>query len=236
MKRFWFGALLLVALAGTVSAQTQGGSIVVTYKDDISTLDPAIGYDWQNFSIIKAMFSGLMDYEPGTATLTPNLATDYTISDDGRTYTFTLREGVVFHNGRPMTADDVKYSLERTLDPATRSPGQGFYLGIGGAQAFIDGEADTVSGIIVPDATTVQITLTEPSAPFLHLMALNFSFVVPREEVERYGEDFGRNPVGTGAFRMREWVLGQRLVLERNPDYFRENLPHLDEVVFSTLR
>ena len=232
MKPFLFGAILLITMMGTVGAQTPGGGIVVTYKDDISTLDPAIGYDWQNFSIIKAMFSGLMDYEPGTATLTPNLATDYKVSDDGRTYTFTLREGVVFHNGRTMTAEDVKYSLERTLDPATRSPGQGFYLGIDGAQAFVDGEAETVSGIAVPDATTVEITLTEPSAPFLHLMALNFSFVVPREEVERYGEDFGRNPVGTGAFRLREWVLGQRLVIERNPEYFREGLPYLDEVVY----
>ncbi len=223
------GALLLFGAAG---AQERGGSIVVTYKDDISTLDPAIGYDWQNFSIIKAMFSGLMDYEPGTAELVPNLATDYTVSDDGKTYTFTLREGVLFHNGRELTAEDVKYSLERTLDPATRSPGQGFYLGIEGAQAFVDGEADAVSGIRVPDPTTVEITLSEPSAPFLHLMALNFSFVVPQEEVERYGEDFGRNPVGTGAFKLREWQLGQRLVIERNPDYFHEGLPHLDEVIY----
>ena len=230
MKRLGF--VILCILCSFALAQQQGGNMTVTYKDDISTLDPAIGYDWQNWSIIKSMFDGLMDYEPGTTTLRPQLATSYEVSKDGTTYTFKLREGVRFHNGREMQAEDVKYSLERTLNPETRSPGQGFFLGIRGAQAFIDGQADEVTGIKVVDPATVQITLDEPNASFLHLMAINFSYVVPREEVERYGEDFGRNPVGTGAFKMREWQLGQQLVLERNPDYFLENLPYLDEITF----
>lgn len=233
MKRLSFALLLTFGLLAPLgSAQQDGGTMVVTYKDDISTLDPAIGYDWQNWSIIKSMFDGLMDYEPGTTTLRPHLATSYDISEDGTTYTFKLRTGVLFHNGREMTAEDVKYSLERTLSPATRSPGQGFFLGIEGAQAFVDGGAVAVSGITVVDPATVEITLTEPNASFLHLMAINFSFVVPREEVERYGEDFGRNPVGTGAFKFGQWQLGQRLTLERNPDYFLEGLPHLDGITF----
>lgn len=226
------GLVLAVGLSAPAAAQEQGGSIVVTYRDDIATLDPAIGYDWQNWSIIKSMFDGLMDYEPGTTTLRPHLAEDYTVSGDGTTYTFTLREGVLFHNGREMVADDVKYSLERTLNPETRSPGQGFFLGISGAQAFVGGEAEEVAGVRVPDPRTVEITLDEPNASFLHLMAINFSYVVPQEEVERLGEDFGRNPVGTGAFRMQEWRLGQRLVIARNPDYFMEGLPYLDQISF----
>jgi len=226
------GLVLAVGLLAPAAAQEQGGSIVVTYRDDIATLDPAIGYDWQNWSIIKGMFDGMMDYEPGTTTLRPHLAEDYTVSEDGTTYTFTLREGVRFHNGREMVADDVKYSLERTLNPETRSPGQGFFLGISGAQAFVDGEAEEVTGVRAPDPRTVEITLDEPNASFLHLMAINFSYVVPREEVEALGEDFGRNPVGTGAFKMQAWQLGQRLVLERNPDYFVEGLPYLDQISF----
>ena len=226
------GLVLAVGLLAPAAAQEQGGSIVVTYRDDIATLDPAIGYDWQNWSIIKGMFDGLMDYEPGTTTLRPHLASDYTVSEDGTTYTFTLRQGVLFHNGREVVADDVKYSLERTLNPETRSPGQGFFLGISGAQAFVDGEAEEVSGVRAPDPRTVEITLDEPNASFLHLMAINFSYVVPREEVERLGEDFGRNPVGTGAFKMQEWRLGQRLVIGRNPDYFVEGLPYLEQISF----
>ncbi len=228
-------ATLGVAVLGfsePAAAQEQGGDIVITYRDDIATLDPAIGYDWQNWSIIKGMFDGLMDYEPGTTTLRPHLAEDYTVSADGTTYTFTLRKGVLFHNGREMVASDVKGSLERTLDPATRSPGQGFFLGIAGAQAFVGGEADEVTGIRTPDPYTVEITLDEPNASFLHLMAINFSYVVPLEEVKASGEDFGRNPVGTGAFRLQEWQLGQRLVIERNPEYFMEGLPYLDQISF----
>lgn len=233
MKRFRFYLLaLVVALSAPAGAQESGGTMTVTYRDDIATLDPAVGYDWQNWSIIKSMFDGLMDYQPGTTTLIPHLAESYDVSEDGRSYTFNLREGVLFHNGREMTSEDVKYSLERTLNPETRSPGQGFFLGISGAQAFIDGEAEEVTGVTAVDPYTVEISLDEPNAAFLHLMAINFSYVVPREAVEEFGEDFGRNPVGTGAFRMSEWRLGQQLVLERNPDYFVEGLPYLDEVVF----
>ncbi|HEX7039066.1 MAG TPA: ABC transporter substrate-binding protein [Trueperaceae bacterium] len=223
---------LAAASAGAFATAQQGGRAVVSFQVDVSTLDPAIGYDWQNWSIIKSIFDGLMDYEPGTTNLKPHLAESYTVSEDGLTFTFTLRDGVKFHNGRELVADDVKYSLERVLDPATQSPGQGFYLTILGAQEFIDGEADEVAGIQVVDDRTVQFTLAEPDASFLHKLGLNFAHVVPREAVEAAAGDFGHHPVGTGAFKLREWVLGQRLVLERNPDYFEEGVPYLDELVF----
>ena len=77
-----------------------------------------------------------------------------------------------------------------------------------------------------------MFTLTRPDATFLHVMALNFSFVVPKEEVEKAGADFGKKPVGTGAFKFVEWVPGQRIVLERNPDYFRPGVPYLDKITF----
>src|SRR5690606_29448163 len=225
-------AALVAAAFGAVATAQQGGRAVVSFQVDVSTLDPAIGYDWQNWSIIKSIFDGLMDYEPGSTNLKPHLAESYAVSEDGRTYTFTLREGVKFHNGREVVAEDVKYSIERVLDPATQSPGQGFYLSIAGAQEFIDGEADEVVGIRVIDDRTIEFTTSEPDASFLHKLGLNFAHVVPREAVEAAGGDFGHQPVGTGAFRLREWVLGQRLVLERNPDYFEEGVPYLDELVF----
>src|SRR5690606_23486697 len=145
----WLALALLCAVFGAYAAAQQGGRAVVSFQVDVSTLDPAIGYDWQNWSIIKSLFDGLMDYEPGTTNLKPHLAESYTVSEDGRTYTFTLRDGVLFHTGRELVAEDVKYSLERVLDPATQSPGQGFYLSIEGAQEFIDGQADEVVGIRV---------------------------------------------------------------------------------------
>lgn len=226
--------LLWLAFLVSVFAWGQGpkGTIYVSFKDDISTLDPAIGYDWQNWSIIKSIFDGLMDYEPGTTNLRPDLAEKYSVSKDGRTYTFVLRAGIRFHNGRALTAQDIKYSLERTLNPKTQSPGQSFYLGIQGAKAFVEGRAKEVTGIRVLDPRTLEIILDQPDASFLHKLALNFAFAVPKEEVGRWGADFGKHPVGTGAFRLKEWVLGQRVVLERNPQYFIAGRPRVQEIVF----
>jgi ABC-type transport system substrate-binding protein len=210
----------------------QGGTMVVTYKDDVSTLDPAIGYDWQNWSMIKALFNGLMDYEAGTYNLKPDLAKSFTISDDGKVYTFKLREDVKFHNGRKLTAEDIKYSIERAVNPKTQSPGQGFFWSIKGFDEMTAGKATELSGITVVDPYTLKIELSRPDATFLHVMAINFAFAVPKEEVEKYGQDFGTHPVGTGAFKMQEWKLGQHVVYVRNPDYYKPGLPRLDKIVF----
>jgi peptide/nickel transport system substrate-binding protein/oligopeptide transport system substrate-binding protein len=210
----------------------QGGAITITYKDDVATLDPAIGYDWQNWSMIKSLFDGLMDYEPGTTVLKPDLAESYEISPDGKTFTFKLRHGVKFHNGREMTADDVKYSLDRVVNPKTQSPGAGFFASIKGHDAVAAGTSESLEGVIVVDPYTVKFELTRPDATFLHVMAINFAHVVPKEVVEKYGADFGKHPVGTGAYKLAEWTLGQRLVFERNPDYWHKGLPHLDKITF----
>lgn len=244
MKRFLTSTVAASALAlmlGMASARAedavdpnakQGGEIVATYKDDVTTLDPAIGYDWQNWSMIKSLFDGLMDYEPGTTNLKPDLAESYEISPDGKTFTFKLRHGVKFHNGREMTADDVKYSLDRVTNPKTQSPGAGFFGSIKGYDDVAAGKAEGLSGVTVVDPYTVKFELTRPDATFLHVMAINFAHVVPKEEVEKYGADFGKHPVGTGAFKLAEWTLGQRIVFERNPDYWHKGLPHLDKITF----
>ncbi len=225
---------IALAIAAPAMAQSpkQGGAIVVTYKDDIVTLDPAIGYDWVNWSMIKSLFSRLMDYKPGTAELTPSLAESFDISKDGLTYTFKLRKGVKFHNGREVVAQDVKYSIERTLDPKTESPGAGFYDSISGVDVYKKGKAKEVKGITVVDPSTVKFTLSRPDATFLHVMALNFSSVVPKEAVQAAGKDFGKKPVGSGAFTLAEWKLGQQLVFKRNPDYFQSGVPMLDQITF----
>ncbi|MDX0425245.1 ABC transporter substrate-binding protein [Sinorhizobium medicae] len=210
----------------------QGGEMTVTYKDDVSTLDPAIGYDWQNWSMIKSLFDGLMDYVPGTTELRPDLAEAYEISGDGKIFTFKLRQGVKFHNGRELTAEDVKYSIERVVNPTTQSPGAGFFSSIKGFEDVSAGKGGDLSGIAVQDPHTIRFELSRPDATFLHVMALNFAHVVPKEEVEKHGADFGKNPVGSGAFKLAEWTLGQRLVFERFADYWNEGLPKLDRITF----
>jgi ABC-type transport system substrate-binding protein len=240
MKKWLTSTALVLTLAMPAMAQDYtpdpnakaGGMITVTYKDDVATLDPAIGYDWQNWSMIKSLFDSLMDYVPGTTTLRPGLAESYEISPDGMTFTFHLRAGVKFHNGREMTAEDVKYSLDRVTNPATQSPGAGFFASIKGFDAQMGGTTDGLEGVMVVDPMTVKIDLSRPDATFLHVMALNFASVVPKEAVDAAGADFGKMPVGTGAFKLAEWTLGQRLVFEKNADYWRAGVPYLDGVTF----
>ncbi|MGZ3217428.1 ABC transporter substrate-binding protein [Paracoccus sp. T5] len=240
MKKLLCSSALVLAFALPVAAQEYtpdpkampGGMITITYKDDVATLDPAIGYDWQNWSMIKSLFDGLMDYVPGTTELRPGLAESYEVSEDGTVFTFTLRQGVTFHNGREMTAEDVKYSLDRVTRPETQSPGAGFFASVRGFDEISAGEADSLSGVEVVDPRTIRITLSRPDATFLHVMALNFASVVPQEAVEEAGADFGKSPVGTGAFKLADWVIGQRLVFEKNADYWRDGVPYLDGITF----
>ena len=240
MKKLFMTSALTLTLALPAFAQDYvpdpnakaGGSITVTYKEDVATLDPAIGYDWQNWSMIKSLFDGLMDYVPGSTTLRPGLADSYEVSNAGQTFVFKLKAGVKFHNGREMTANDVKYSLDRVTNPATQSPGAGFFASIQGFDAAMDGSATSLSGVKVIDPLTVQIDLSRPDATFLHVMALNFASIVPQEAVEAAAGDFGKHPVGTGAYKLEEWTLGQRLIFAKNADYWREGVPYLDQVMF----
>lgn len=239
MKKLMLSSIASLALVATGAlAQVdenaaQGGEMVVTYQDDVATLDPAIGYDWQNWSMIKSLFDGLMGYEPGTTDLRNELAASHEVSEDGTVHTFTLKDGIRFHNGREIVAGDVKYSLDRVTNPETRSPGAGFFSMIAGFDSWNAGEGDGLSGVKVIDDKTVEITLSRPDATFEHVMALNFASIVPQEAVEASGEDFGREPVGSGAFRLAEWTPGQRLVFERFEEYHRAGVPKLDQVTFN---
>ena len=225
-------AAVLAFSSLTAHAETpaQGGEIVVTYKDDITTLDPHIGYDWVNWSMIKSLFSRLMDYEPGTANLVPSLAESFEVSPDGLTYTFKLRKGVKFTNGREIVASDVKYSIERAINPKTQGPGAGFFGAIKGFDELSGGKTEVLAGIETPDDSTVVFHLSRPDATFLHVLAINFASVVPKEAVEAAAGDFGKKPVGSGPLVLKDWTIGQKLVFERNPDYFVKDVPHVDKV------
>ena len=150
------GLAALLATSALVPAKlafadtpTNGGDIIVTYKDDIATLDPAIGYDWQNWSMINALFSRLVDYKPGTTELGPSLADSYDVSDDGKVYTFKLHPGVKFTNGREVTAADVKWSIERAVNPKTQGPGAGFFHSIELVTMVVVGGMASVFGSII---------------------------------------------------------------------------------------
>ncbi|MQF82552.1 peptide ABC transporter substrate-binding protein [SAR202 cluster bacterium AD-802-E10_MRT_200m] len=199
--------------------------------EDPPTLDPHRVTDTTSAAIAVEVFSGLVTLSLDLK-LEPDLAERWNISQDGRTYTFFLRENAKFHDGRKVTAEDIQYSLERALDPKTLSLTADSYLDdIVGAKEKFKGEATHITGIKVLDSQTISITIDEPKAYFLAKLTYPTAFVVDRKNIERDGTSWLRNPNGTGPFKLREYKIGEQLILERNENYYRE-LARLDRVEF----
>ena len=194
------------------------------------TLDPAYSTDIYSITLIEQIFDGLVQFDQNL-NVVPALATSWKVSPDGLVYTFNLRSDAKFHNGRKVTANDFVYSFTRILDPKEESSALGFFERVKGASAYRRGESNEVAGLRALDAHTLEITIDEPFAAFLSVLAMFNSKVVPREEVERWGENFGINPVGTGPFRLESFGK-DRIVLGANLDYF-EGRPYLDRAEFT---
>ena len=189
---------------------------------DPPTLDPHLTSDTTSAGIVVEVFSGLVALNVDLQ-LVPDLAESWTI-DNGVVYTFKLRPNATFHNGKPVTAEDFKWSLERAANPKTASPVADTYLNdIEGAMEYIEGNASEISGIKVIDDRTLQITIDAPKAYFLAKLTYPTAYVLDQETVEAGGRSWWvDNPVGTGAFKLAEYRIGERIVLERNDYYYRE--------------
>ncbi len=209
------------------------GEVLNLYGTDPHTLDPAISSEMASHEYIMQLFSGLVrlgdDLEP-----VPDIAKSWKVSDDGRTYTFYLRDDVRFQDGRGVKADDVRYSWERACDPATGSQTAPAYLGdIVGVGEVLAGESEDISGVRVIDDYTLQVTIDEPKSYFLYKLAYPTAFVVDRANVQSGGE-WWRHPNGTGPFKLKQWEEGNLLVLERNELYYGD-VAGVDSVVFQLL-
>ncbi len=199
---------------------------------DPPTLDPALAGDAASSTYIVEIFSGLVTLDPNLKVI-PDLAQSWDISADRTVYTFHLRQDAKFQDGRPVTAQDFKYSIERTTNPATLSPTADTYLGdIVGVKDKLNRKASEVKGVQVLDNYTVQITIDQPKAYFLAKLTFPTAFVVDKNNVERGGRTWTDKPNGTGPFKLQEYVRGQRLILVKNPNYYRDPKPQVDEVDF----
>ena len=243
------GAILLASGGGDDNGTTAGdgdedglgerveGELRLFGPDPI-TLDPACASDAGSAEYIVEIFSGLVSFDLDL-NLIPDIAEDLPeVSDDGTVYTFHLRSNVLFHdNSRPVTADDFKYSLERSLNPDTQSTVGEVYLDdLVGAAEFIAGNADEVSGIRVIDPQTLELTITEPSAVFVDKLTYPTAYVVDQREVGDAtcfeGGGWTLTPNGTGPFKLEEWDLGRKIVLTANPRFHLEPAPALERVTF----
>ena len=183
------------------------------------TLDPAISSEMTSHQYVMQLYSGLVKFDADLKPV-PDIAEGWEVSADGRTYTFHLRHDVKFHNGRPLKATDIKYSLERACNPTTGSGTALTYLGdIVGARDVIAGKTDFISGIEVVNDSTVRITIDSPKAYFVSKMAYPTAFVVDKKNVES-GSDWWHKPNGTGPYKLQKWDRGNLIILEPFNDFY----------------
>src|SRR5690625_4838764 len=221
----WAAAALSVALSWPTAsaAQTPADVLVVGQIAEPQSLDPHAVTAVNDFRILVNLYDGLVRYADGTLEVEPSLAKAWEVSDDGLTYSFKLREGVAFHDGTPFNAEAVKFNFDRMLDEEHPYHDTGPF-----PLAFFFAAIDSVEAV---DDLTVRFTLSEPFAPFLSNLAYPTGLMVSPKAVEERGEDFGRHPVGTGAFRFEKWASNQRVIASRNEDYWG-GAPDLEAVVF----
>lgn len=243
MKRIPFVLLSVLLLCGlpiagcqcqtpevTPTVSIDGGGVLTLFGVDPITLDPAVSAEMTSHEYIAQIFGGLVCLNDNLESA-PDIAERWEISEDGRTYTFYLREDVTFHDGKIVKAEDFKYSWERACDPATGSHVAGTYLGdIVGVGDVLAGKASEISGVKVVNDYTLEVTIDAPKSYFLSKMTYPTAYVVDRNNVME-GREWWRQPNGTGPFKLKEWREEDLLVLERNRYYYGE-VAGVKQVVF----
>ena len=200
---------------------------------DPPTLDPAVAQDATSAEVIVELYSGLVTIDKDLK-IVPDIAESWTISDDRKTYTFKLRADAKFHDGRTVTAQDFKYSLERAADPATESPVADSYLGdIVGVQQKLRRQATELSGVKVVDDRTLVITIDAPKTYFLAKLTYPTAFVVDKANVDKGGRTWYLKPNGTGPYMLNAYNFGQQIVLGRNDAYYGTPKPQVKTITLS---
>lgn len=225
-----FSCALLAGCKGKATSNgtnTSKGPKILTYAQsaDPRGLDPAYVDDGESAKVMVNVYEGLVKYKADSTEIEPCLATEWKISDDGKEYTFTLRQGVKFHDGTPFNADAVKYSIERQLPPKVTDDMP--------YASFTFEQVDKVEKI---DDYKVKITLKQPSTPFLANLAMALAApIVSPTAAEKNGGKLMETPVGTGPFKFVKWDKGQAITLEKNNDYWGTKAKS-DKVIFRFIK
>ena len=207
-----------------------GGTIQVPITGTLHYLDPSLASTVEDAEVLPSIFETLTR-DVGGARIVPWLATDFTVEQGGKRYRFRLRDDVRFHDGRKLTARDVRYSFERLLlNPD--SYGRFFYAPIRGAKALLNGEESDLDGFRIHSADEFTIELDEPVSFFPALISYHSAAIVP-EGSDKFGGTWQEGTVGTGPFRVVNFEPGLRLELERNKAYWRSGYPKIERLIFN---
>src|SRR5699024_2025814 len=196
-------------------------------SDSIS-LDTSVPTDGESIYVTNQIYDTLLQYEEDGTEVEESLATDWDVSDDNLVWTFQLRDDVAFHDGNDFTAEDVVFNFERWTTSS-----EFFYYG------YMFGSSDDKPEGIIEKVEAlgdyeVQFTLSEPNASFLQTLAMPMFGMASPEAVEEYGDDYFKNPVGTGPFVFEEWIHDDSITLTKNDDYFGD-VAHIDKVIFRVI-
>ena len=218
-------AVLIFLAAWPIAAPAQtGNTLVVGLVAEPVALDPAQVTDLNSNRVGRRVVETLVMFADDSTQVVPGLAESWTISRDGLTYTFKLRKGITFHDGTPFNAAAVKFSIERQINPEHPASKLGKYP----FAAYFFGNVKAVEAM---DDSTVRFVLKEPRASFLAILTAGAASVVSPTAAMKAGQDYATTPVGTGPFKFVAWDRGQRVVLEKNPSYWRFPVK-LDRVIF----
>lgn len=211
-------------------SHAKGGTFIFGRGGDSVGLDPALEEDGESFKVCDNIYDTLVQYEDGSTDLEPGLAEKWESSEDGLTWTFYLRKGVKFHDGTPFNADAVLFSLNRQHDKTHP------FHNVSGSYVYwvATGLAEIVDKITAIDDFTIQITLKTAYAPFIYTIAITPFAIVSPTAVEKWGDEYFNNPVGTGPFKFSRWDKKDKIVLIANDDYWGGR-PNLDRVVFRSI-
>ena len=230
---------MLLCFAFACKERAKESTQVFSYNqsEGVSTLDPAFAKNQAIIWVIHQIYNTLIETD-SNLNLVPSLAKSWEVSPDRLTYTFHLRNDVLFQDnevfpngkGRRMVAEDVVYSFSRIMNKATASSG---------AWVF-NNRVDSTAAFTAVDDTTFRLKLLKPFHPILGILSTQYCSIVPKEVVEKWGKEFRNHPCGTGPFRFHFWEEGQALVLHKNPAYFEKDeqgkrLPYLDAIKVSFL-
>ena len=234
--------LLIAVLAVSCSSKEKinnDGRSVFKYNEmaSIASLDPAAARSFENSWVINQLYNGLVQMNDSLL-VEPSIAKSWDISKNGLTYTFNLNNDIFFHDnkcftegkGRKVSANDFVFSFNRLLDAAVSSA----------TSLLSNVDMRDKKGFEAPNDTTFIIHLTKPSTPFIRILTMKYFSVIPAEAVSLYGDDFRKNPVGTGPFKLKMWDEGSKMVLVKNGNYFefdgKNRLPYLDAVSVSFIK